>query len=237
MRTFSLSPSIRRLVGAVILSALSITHASGETHYEPHIWLGAHAGATMSRMSFSPSISQNWLMGSEGAFTFRYSEEKFFGVIAELGWSQRGWNENFGEENPLRYKRTLTYLKLPVLSHIYFGSPRVKGFVNLGPEIGFLFKSGISANFDYTAPSTSPDWPSRPRQTEQLAADVSNRFDYGIMAGAGVEFYILPRHSVVLEARFYYGLGNIFPSSKADTFGASRNMNLAFSLGYNFRLR
>ena len=39
------------------------------------------------------------------------------------------------------------------------------------------------------------------------------------------------------EARYYFGLGNIFPSSKADTFGGSRNMSLEFSLGYNFRLR
>lgn len=231
------SLTVRTLFSLVCLSLFPALTAVAETHYQPHIWLGARAGATMSRMSFSPSVGQRWLMGSEGSLTFRYSEEKFFGVIAEFGWSQRGWSEDFGEDNPLRYRRSLTYLKLPVLSHIYFGSPRFKGFVNLGPELGFLLKSGTSANFDYTNPASSPHWPSRARRTEQLTAEISNRFDYGIMAGAGVEFYVQPRHSIVLEARFYYGLGNIFPSSKADTFSASRNMNLAFSLGYNFRLR
>lgn len=49
-----------------------------------------------------------------------------------------------------------------------------------------------------------------------------NKFDYGITAGAGIEFYLRPRHSIVLEARYYFGLGNIFPSTKADYFSASR---------------
>ena len=75
------------------------------------------------------------------------------------------------------------------------------------------------------------------RQTEQLDAKITGTFDYGINAGIGFEFYLRPRHSIVAEARYYFGLGNIFPSSKADTFGGSRNMSLEFSLGYNFRLR
>lgn len=220
---------------ACVLSGLFAVR--GETHYEPHIWLGGRAGMSMSRMSFSPSVSQRWLTGSAGAVTFRYSEEKIFGVIAEFGWEQRGWSENFGEENPLRYSRHLTYLHLPVLSHIYFGSPRFKGFVNLGPEIGYLIGSTTSSNFDYTNPTTSPDWPSRNRPVEQLVAEISGKFDYGIAAGVGVEFYIHPQHSVVLEARYYYGLGNIFPSSKADTFSASRSMTIDLTLGYNFRIK
>lgn len=228
---------ILRFSAALVLAVAATVVSVNAEHYQPHIWLGGRAGMTMNRMTFSPSVSQKWLMGSEGTVTFRYSEERVFGVIAELGWSQRGWSENFGEDNPLSYQRELTYIKLPVLSHIYFGSPRFKGFVNLGPEIAFLIGSKIKSNFDYMNPTLSADWPSRSRQTEQLSADIKNKFDYGITAGLGMEFYVQPRHSIVLEARFYYGLGNIFPSSKADTFGASRNMTINVTLGYNFRLK
>lgn len=226
-----------RLASTVLILLAAVTGLRAETHYEPHIWLGGRAGMAMSRVSFSPSVSQNWLMGSTGAVTFRYSEEKFFGVIAELGWVQRGWSENFGEDNPLRYSRHLTYINLPILSHIYFGSPRFKGFVNLGPEISYMIGSSTSSNFDYTRPGSDSSWPERPRRTEQLTADITGKFDYGIAGGLGVEFYVQPRHSVVLEARFYYGLGNIFPSSKADTFSASRSMTLDITLGYNFRIK
>lgn len=209
--------------------------ASAETHYKPHISIGGKAGITMAEISFSPSVKESWQMGSTGAVTFRYTEEKLFGLIAELGWVQRGWKENF-EEYPFEYSRSITYINLPLLTHIYFGWPRTKFFVNLGPQVGLLIGSKINSNFDYKTPQTVEGFPQR-RQTEQLWADISNKFDYGICAGLGFEFYLTPRNSVCAEARFYYGLGNIFPSSKADTFGASRNMSLEFTLGYNFRLK
>ena len=225
---------LRQLILSAAM-ALGTLGTVGQTHYKPHISIGGRAGVSMAEMSFSPSVKQSWNLASTGAFTFRYTEEKLFGFIAELGWCQRGWRENY-EELPFSYSRTLTYLQLPVLTHIYFGSSRAKAFINLGPQIDFLVASSISANFDYRNTAAIPEYP-KTRQTEQLYADVSNKFDYGISASAGGEFYISPRNSLVLEARFYFGLGNIFPASKADTFSASRNMSLEFTLGYNFRLK
>ena len=80
-------------------------------------------------------------------------------------------------------------------------------------------------------------WPERPRQTAQLDMAVSNKFDYGIAGGIGGEFYVQPRHSITLEVRYYFGLGNIFPSSKADHFSASRCTSIEATVGYNFRLK
>lgn len=220
----------------LLLAIVAAATTSAQNHYKPHISIGGRAGVTLSEMSFSPSVKQSWLMGTTGAVTFRYTEEKLFGVIAEFGWGQRGWKENF-EELPLSYSRSLTYLKLPILTHIYFGSPRFKTFINLGPEIAYMIGSSISANFDYQNPTSDPNFPSRGRMTEQLNGEITGKFDYGIEAGLGFEFYVQPRHSIVVEGRFYYGLGNIFPSSKADTFGASRNMSIEVTMGYNFRLK
>lgn len=220
-----------------LICAACAVQTRAQAHYKSHVWLGGRAGADLSRMSFSPVVDQRWLAGSECYVSFRYAEQKLFGLIVELGWQQRGWSENFGDGNPLRYRRNLTYLSLPIMSHIYFGSRRFLGFVNLGPEVSLLIGESTTANFDYTNPTSSPDWPTRNRRTEQLTAPIKNKFDYGIAAGAGMELRLTPRHSVTLECRFYYGLGNIFPSSKADTFGASRSMTLGFTAGYWFRLR
>lgn len=225
---------IHRLLLVAVL-AIAALGADAETHYKPRISIGGRAGVSMGRMSFSPSVKQSWLMGSTGAVTFRYTEEKLFGLIAEIGWVQRGWKENF-EEAPLSYSRSITYLDIPVLTHIYFGSRRFKAFINLGPQVSVLLGSTISADFDYNNPSAVPDFP-RNRMTEQMAAEITGKFDYGICASVGGEFFLTPRNSILLEARYYYGLGNIFPSSKADTFGASRNMSLEFTIGYNFRLK
>ncbi|MCM1066557.1 MAG: PorT family protein [Muribaculaceae bacterium] len=229
---------LRNILGTLLCSALLCLAlpARAQTHYKPRISIGARGGMSMGEMSFSPSVNQKWMTGSTGAFTFRYTEEKIFGLIAELGWVQRGWKEDF-EEAPLNYTRTLTYLQLPVLTHIYFGSKRFKAFVNLGPQICYLVSDNIKADFDYRHPEAVEGFPIRNRSVEQMYTEVKNKFDYGICASVGGEFFVQPRHSIFLEARYYFGLGNIFPSSKADTFSASRAMSLEFSIGYFFRLK
>ena len=205
-----------------------------EKHYLPHISIGAHGGITLNRMSFSPEVPQGWQMGPIVGVHVRYAEEKLVGIMAELNFVNRGWKETFEDNPSFTYSRTLSYISLPIMTHVNFGSPRMKCFFNLGPEIGFMTVDKISSNFDYKnagklLPAT--------RRVNQMSMEVSNRFDYGITAGIGGEFYINPRNSIYIEGRFYYGLGNIFPSTKSDEFSASRSMTIGITAGYNFRLR
>lgn len=225
------------LPAAAVAMAMAIPgQATAQSHYKAHVSVGAHAGATLSRVDISPSVPQSFLQGFAGSVRFRYSEEKLFGLVAEFGVAQRGWKENF-EESPLQYHRRLTYLTLPVMTQIIFGSRRVKCFFNLGPEVSYMIGESISANFDYSNPGAAEGWPSVPRQTAQLTMPVKNKFDYGITGGVGCEFYVQPRHSVTIEARYYFGLGNVFPASKSDIFSASRCTSIEVAAGYYFRLK
>jgi len=208
-----------------------------QREYSPNFMLGASAGATLSQMSFSPHIDQTWTTGVTMGVRARYTEEKLFGIIAELNITQRGWKEKYEPGDDFSYRRTLTYLQLPLLTHIYFGSDKFRGFVNLGPEVGYMVSSKISADFDYNNIGSVPGYPMGYRTSEQLDMDISNRFDYGIAGGIGMEYFINRRNSVMLEGRFYYGLGNIFPSSKRDFFSASRSMAIEITAGWMFRLR
>lgn len=228
---------MKQLLRFILIIAILSTpaYASAENRYRAHISVGGHAGMAMSRMSFSPSVDQSWHNGMIIGAQIRYQEEKIFGLIGELNFVQRGWKEQFDDNPELCYRRTLNYISIPLMTHISFGSKRFKGFVNLGPEFSVMVSDNISANFDYTNPAAAGIAPSR--MTEQMYTDITGHFDYGITAGLGAEFYIRPRHSISLEARFYYGLGNIYPSAKADTFGASRSMTLSATVAYNFRLR
>lgn len=219
------------LAGAVAVAG----NAVAETHYKPHISVGGHAGMSMSRMSFAPSVPQSWAQGITVGAQARYAEEKIFGLIAELNFEQRGWKEKFEDNPELEYSRTLNYIELPIMTHIYFGSSRTKFFVNLGPEFCYMIGSSISSNFDYRNPEAAGLPASR--RVNQMAMEIQHKFDYGICAGLGVEWWAAPRHSVYLEGRFYYGLGNIYNSSKADEFSASRGMSLTVTAGYNFRLK
>lgn len=190
----------------------------------------------MSRVTFSPSVEQKWNMGETFGLTFRYIEEKNFGLVVEANFLKAGWQENF-EGTDYTYQRNLTYVSVPILTHIYFGSSKIRGFFNLGPQLGYKIGESISANFDYTDWESIEDFPSDNRYLDQLNLEVKSKFDYGLAFGAGAEFIVNRKHSIILEGRFYYGLGNIFSSKKADTFSASGNMSVAVTLGYSFRLK
>lgn len=224
-----------RILALSVALALIPVLCCAQTHYKPHISIGGKAGVSLARLDLSPSVPQGWLLATNGAVTFRYAEEKLFGLVAEFGWSQRGWKENF-EESPLQYERTLTYLNLPIMTQIIFGSRRAKCFVNLGPQFAFMIAENIKSNFDYLNLGSVTDWPERQRRTEQLAMPIHNKFDYGIAGGIGAEFYVQPHHSITVEGRYYFGLGNIFRAKKSDTFSASRCTAIEVTLGYNFLL-
>ncbi|MCH5345671.1 MAG: PorT family protein [Muribaculaceae bacterium] len=221
------------LVIAIVAGAVT---ATAQRTYDPNFALGVKGGATFGLMSFSPSPKQTFLPGITFGVTARYMEENHFGLIAEVNLTQRGWRENF-EGAPFSYSRSLTYIQIPLLTHIYFGSRHVKGFFNLGPEVGYMIGSKINADFDYNSISTIPGFPSANRVTEQMAMKVANHFDYGIAAGVGIELVAGSRNSFYLEGRYYYGLGNIFPAAKKDYFSASRAMAIEATIGYSFRLR
>ncbi|MDE6303681.1 MAG: PorT family protein [Paramuribaculum sp.] len=214
--------------------------ASAQRYYEPHFWIGAKGGMTLGHQEFSPNIRQSFAQGATGGLTFRYSEEKLFGLIAELNFTQRGWKEDYEEDNDrFNYKRQLTYIQIPVMTHIYFGSRTIKGFINLGPSVGYMIGSKISSNFDYHNPKSVEGFPYRYRYTDQLWMDIKNKFDYGICGGAGVELFFgkYKRHSIVLEGRYYFGLGSIFPNHKSDTFSSSRGTSIEVTMGYNFKVK
>lgn len=221
---------------ALLLAALSITAAaSAQRTYNPEFYLGAKGGVALSRMSFTPSVRQGWQPGATAGIIARYTEEKVFGLIGELNLEQRGWKEDF-QDPRFSYSRTLTYINLPIMTHIYFGG-KVKGFVNLGPSVSYLIGSSISANFNYADPGSVEGFPIRNRTTEQMSMEVKNRFDYGIAGGVGLEVRVARRHSLMLEGRYYFGIGNIFPSARRDVFSASRGMSIDVTLTYLFKVK
>ena len=98
---------LRSLLAVVAILATWLA-ASAQREYDPHFWLGARAGMTLSRMEFSPPVDQSMLPGKTVAFTARYIEEKIFGLIGELVVTQRGWREDFGDDyrDQFHYDRT-----------------------------------------------------------------------------------------------------------------------------------
>lgn len=226
----------RRLLrcSSVLATLVSIAlSAHGQAHYDSRIYVGGHAGVNLSRVQFTPSVSQGFNPGANVGLNFRYIEEKHFGLIVEANWEQRGWKESF-KDLPYSYSRTVNYIQIPFLAHIYFGT-RGKFFINAGPSLSFMVGESTKSNFDFANAATMSDF--KNRIWYQYLEPVKQKVDYGISAGIGGEFGITPQHSVYLDARLYYGLGNMLKSGRTENIRGSNSLSISVSAGYWFRMK
>ncbi|MDL2241662.1 PorT family protein [Bacteroidales bacterium OttesenSCG-928-L03] len=219
----------RYWIGFVVLFLAQTLTA--QTEFEPEWSFGVNGGVTLSKVSFSSTEAtspQKLLQDYVGGITVRYISEKNFGLQAELNYSLRGWEEKvdtvayFNE-----YARSLAYLELPIMTHIYFNmSKRTRLVFNLGPQISYLVSEKELKREeadDNTINITYYD------------TKVQNKFDYGLTGGLGLEVRT-GIGSFILGGRYYYGLGNIFKSGRGDRFQASSNQVIGIKLSYLFRL-
>ncbi|GHT37289.1 hypothetical protein FACS189435_1990 [Bacteroidia bacterium] len=180
----------------------------------------------VSSISFVPKIQQKQLLGSHIGATIRWITEKNLGLLAEVNFSQQGWDEAF--DNPQHaYTRRLNFIDIPFLTHIYFGGKRVRVFANLGPKIGFLFSESTSENVIASPPQDN----SLPYQTEQWELPAKNAFAWGLCGGPGIEL----RTGIgifQLEGRYYYALGDLFGNRKADYFPKSSSQVILGKVTY-----
>lgn len=210
--------------------------------------VGLNGGYVLSNISFTPEVPQGMHGGMTGGLSFRYVCEKYFkticSVYAEINHSQLGWKEDIKtrEDKPVinaetgkaeNYSRTINYIQIPVMAHLAWGREE-KGFnffVNLGPQFGVYLDESTSMNFTLENRNVEE------RATSVIAQDtmkVEKRFDYGIALGLGAEYSIPRAGHILLEARYYYGLGNIYGDTKRDYFGSSNFGNIIFKLTYLF---
>ncbi len=230
-----MSALMKRLLFSMLLIGISIASAVAQTHFVSRVDIGVRGGVTFSEVMFKPAIIQKFGIGETAGITFRYSEENHFGLVAEVNLVQRGWAEKF-ENLPYSYQRILDYVEIPVMSHIYFGK-RGRFFFNAGPEVSVYLGDKIKSNFDYTNVSELEDLNASHRRTEQLTMKPSQKIDFGIVGGLGGEFSINRRNSLAVEARLYYGIGNVMPAGRQDTFSVSNQLSISVTAGYWFRIK
>ena len=87
----------------------------------------------MGRLELSPSVPPELPDWEPQCCDFRFAEEKLFGLVDELGWTQRGWKRRL-QESPLQYSRTLTYINMLDYDTDNLWLTPLQGFINLGPE-------------------------------------------------------------------------------------------------------
>lgn len=210
--------------------------------------VGFNGGYVMSNVRFNPQVTQGQHGGLTGGLALRYVCEKYFKTIAsiyaEVNYAQLGWKEDIldRQNQPVingvtglaeEYSRTINYVQVPIMAHLAWGREQrgLSFFVNLGPQFGVYMSESTKINFNLADRNTAD------RVSDVVAQDtmkVENKFDYGIAVGVGAEYSMPKLGHILLEARYYYGLGNIYGDSKRDYFGSSNFGNIVIKATYLF---
>ena len=217
--------------------------------YRTDLAIGVNGGYMMNRISFQPEVPQSNMGGMTGGLTIRYTCEKYFSSIcaitAEVNYGQMGWKENIFDinnspvyyqddpDNPLFYERRINYVQIPLLARLGWGRERrgVQAFIQVGPQLGFVLSESTNTNIQ---PGYGTVNPRSSSIVAQETMPVEKKFDYGITGGAGVELSLPKLGHFLVEARYYFGLGNIYGNSKQDYFGKSNNSTIIIKASYLF---
>ncbi len=224
----------------VLLLFIALSFFVGEinaqTKFVPEWNIGAGFGPTFSTVDFvtfrSPGVDTKNTMQYHGGVAVRYIAEKNVGIIAEVNWSQQGWEGKYKDNPEFKHKHSLTYLEVPVLTHIYFGN-KVRFVVNLGPKVQYLLSENEELSDELQKSIASGN---SGLVTLQYNRKIENKFDYGIIAGMGMEFRT-GIGNFALEGRYYFGLGDIYDNKKNDyNFSRSANRVISAKLTYYVKL-
>ncbi len=221
--------------------------------YRTDLAVGVNAGYVMSNVGFVPEVPQASLGGYCAGLTVRYTCEKYFNsicaIVGEVNVVQTGWKEDIRDTDgqsvyytsdtertsPLAYERRMTYLQVPFLARLGWGRERkgLQAFIQLGPQVGFFMSESTKSNLVNGAETQNM------RASSIVAQDtmsVEKKVDYGIVVGAGVELSLPKMGHLLLEGRYYYGLGDIYGNSKRDYFGRSNFGQIVIKATYLFDL-
>ena len=205
--------------------------------YRTDFALGLNGGYVMSNMAFVPKVPQTMLGGMTLGVTARYTCEKYFksicAVVAEINYAQIGWKEDIltMEDEPvplhtdpsqsLFYSRKMNYVQVPL-------DKADTNFDVHDPAFNPKIVDGkVSEDYQYAGVRSS-------HVVAQDTMAVENKLDYGIAVGAGLEFSNRHVGHFLIEGRYYYGLGNIYGSTKRDYFGRSNFGNIVVKFTYLF---
>ena len=232
----------------------TLTAAAQIGAHRDELAVGVNGGMTLNKIGFMPDVPQKQFKGFSAGISLRYTCEKYFNSIcalqAEVNYTKVGWKENILDINDqpvvnkatgrvMDYSRTLNYIQVPIFARMGWGRERkgMQFFIMAGPQLGYFI--GESTKSTFTAANRNQfntgNEPSN-STTAQETMPVENKLDYGIAAGAGIELSLPAVGHVMLDGRYYYGLGDIYGNSKRDYFGRSNFGTISVKLTWLFDL-
>ena len=239
---------VKGILPFYLLVFLPFTVCAQIGEYRNEFAVGVNGGVSMSKVDFLPEVPQQQLMGPTLGLTLRYTGEKYFksicAIVAEVNYTQMGWQQRIWDLNdepvlntktnlPEEYSRKVNYVQVPIFARLGWGRERrgLQAYFQIGPQLGYMLNETTEANYALDNPNL---YKRASVVNKQETMPVENKLDYGIAAGLGVELSMNRLGHILIEGRYYFGLGNIYGNSKRDYFAKSPYQNIVVKAAYLF---
>jgi hypothetical protein len=142
--------------------------------------VGIKAGTNLSWINYDARfdqdiIEQDFKLGYMGGLTFQYFNQPNIGIQFETLYIQKGFITKFDTITSIQYERTIDYLSVPALMHVYIGKKRFNFSFLLGPYISYA----LSSREVFTEGDTSYE------EVYAFERERDNRFEFGLQGGIG----------------------------------------------------
>ena len=144
--------------------------------------------------------------------------ESYAGVLVELNYWQRGWTEAPEDYPQYTYKRNLSFVHVPIMTHFMIGGAHspFKLTIDAGSHFGYKLgeseEERVGEGFD---PTTM-----RRVYREHHGHELDHNFWWGVGGGVGAEYH-MRRFVIGLRGGYIYNLGELFDNSRTSLFGTS----------------
>ncbi len=201
-----------RAIGLLVLTLLllqGITAFAQPRLQRPEYWLGVHGGVSAGTVLFKPAesgmspITKACVLGGNGGLVFRYMGHKYCAFQMELNYMHRGWTQTTTSGLT---GHNLHYIDLPILMHLNVGSDQCRWFLDFGPQIGYC--------------------------VYDESKSIDKRFNWGLVAGTGIEFQTRKAGMYWLGVRYDFSLGGVYGTSVTDSHSLANPMDLSVNLGW-----
>lgn len=158
----------------------------------------------------------------------QYDFLSWLGVRADIAFVQKNHKES-RKLVTMDYDVNNSYLLLPVMASFSFGGGKLRGFMNLGVYGGYWLNSRMKGSYCNLQTSLPYDVD----EDIPFSDTRDQRWDGGLVAGAGMEYRFATHWAAQMEVRHYYSLTSITKDYMRYS-DPRYNSTTAFTLGVQY---
>ncbi|MGO4289556.1 porin family protein [Chitinophaga sp. RAB17] len=206
----------------IFLATLLLCYDAAQAQFEIGVSGGYNKNYLQTSSGYRAFTKYDALSGFVVGIPIQYHFNDWLAIQADPSYIQKNYEQSRNHFfDGIYQKSTNTYIQLPVMAHFSFGGKKLKGFFNAG-GYGAYWAGGRIKGAMANVFNNAPDLPDNQQVYNFFQFDKAynynekytfdsrrdRRMEFGLVAGAGIEYLLQQKYRFFAEARYYYGLSD-----------------------------